>query len=644
MYTRARCDLWLSVLLLWLILAGLVRQWPERGLWYDETVNGYFAEHSWSDLWQWCTRVDNQMPLHFALLKVWGALVGTGEFALRLFSVGCMLLAAAGIIALGRRVGGRRSAGWLAALAFVFSQSFVYAAYEVRPYALALALYAWAGVILWELWQRYADGSRPLDKPYFGLLCAYLLLALALIYSHYTAFLALAAHGFYLLWSAARQRSRRQIMLLAHLGTGISAGVLPWMLALAGRDVRAGTAYAGRVKFSLAFDTYLDFYAYGQKIVPEDAPPYTLALVILLLVLIGVWQVMNRRQPDAWAGGVFALFTLGVPLIGLLVMVYTVQGKLSGRHGWPVWIGVALVIGAGLAALERLRGQKWSLWVGALALIALPSTTDFEPVYNSYLREAFQYVNAYAEPGDVLVLRDGTLFTAADYYDIHLPWLGMPSDQLTDVKQFLFFNEAFADLESLVRRYEARRVWVIEWQGQIMDPQNLVHGLLEVIGESLPLDGSFGFGDVRVSLYRLRDNPQTLRQRVVAFSPIQATPAGGPVYYGGYVLNQGSVPHGGIIQVHTWWRRGENVMPGMRVSLRLYDLSGKFYTQLDQPPVSASFGQENWPPDELVLSRQMLWVPAEIPAGRAEVKMLLYDMQGTFEPITVPVDYVEIAD
>jgi hypothetical protein len=634
----------LSVLLLWLILAGLVRQWPGRGLWYDETVNAYFAEHSWPDLWQWCTEIDNQMPLHFALLKLWASVAGTGEFSLRLFSVGCSLLAAAGVLALGRRVGGSRAAGVLAVLAFVLSQSFVYAAYEVRPYALALALYAWAGVFLWELWRRYADQPRTLDRRYTRLLIRYVLLALALIYTHYTAFLALAAHGFILLGRTALRRTRRQMIVLAHLSMALAAGYLPWLMALAGRDVRAGTAYAGRVKLSLAFDTYLDFYSYGQKIVPNDAPPCALALVILLVMLIAVWGVIRRHQPDTWAGGGFALVTLLVPLLGLLLMVYAVQAKLSGRHGWPVWIGIALVIGTGLAALDRLRLARGPLWAGALLLVALPSTTDFQPVYNSYLRETFAYMNRHAEPGDVLLLRDGTLFTAAGYYEARLPWEGMPPEPLTDVRRFLFFDEAEDQLTTLVNRYDARRVWVIEWQGQIMDPQNLTHGILEVIGDMQTLPDTAGFGDVSLSLYRLHGDSSTLRERVDTLQPVHTIPGGGPIFYGGYVLNQGAVPHGGIIQVHTWWKRGEQVMPGMRFSLRLYDSSGQFYTQLDQPPVSPSFGQENWPPDELVLSRQMLWVPAAMPAGPAEVKMVLYDMQGAFEPITVAVAPITIAE
>jgi hypothetical protein len=94
--------------------------------------------------------------------------------------------------------------------------------------------------------------------------------------------------------------------------------------------------------------------------------------------------------------------------------------------------------------------------------------------------------------------------------------------------------------------------------------------------------------------------------------------------------------------VTKWWRRGAVVMPDFRVSVRLYGVDGNFYTQLDQPPVSASFGQENWQPGSLILSRFTVLVPPQMPPGPAEIRMILYDVGGAFEPITVMVDQLDI--
>jgi hypothetical protein len=638
----ARRTLAVSTVLLLAIAALLVMQWPDRSLWYDETVNAYFAGERWTAIWEWCTAIDNQVPLHFAALKVWGMGLGTGEFALRAFSFFCALLGVAGLIALGQRVAGRESAGWLAAAALALSQSFLYAAFEVRAYGLALALFAVSSVALWSLWERYADGTRPLDRGYAARLALYLGLALGLVYTHYTGFIALAAHGVYLVWRTLLAASRRRATLLAHLGLGLALGYVPWIVALAGRDIRAGTAYAGHIPPDAALRTYVDFFAYGQQLLPEGSFPYAGAIAGLAIACGAAWMIARRRDPAGLRGAALAASVALVPLAGLVVMVYAVQAKLSGRHGWPVWLGAALVIGLGLAAFEPRRWLRWPVWIAALALVWLPSRAALRPVYDSHLREAFAYINENAEDGDVLVLRDGTLFTAAEYYGAALPWIGLPPDKLTDVERTLFFDEAAADLQALVTREDARRVWVVAWQGHIMDPQDLVAGILEMIGDPQPIGRPFG--DVFVSMYTLRAEPRALAEHVAEMRPIVQTPPDGPIYLGGYVVEPGPVMRGGIIHVHTWWQRGDTVMPDMRVSVRLYNARGTFYTQHDQPPVAPWFGQEHWQPGSPVLSRFTLWIPAEIPADTLDARMLLYDMQGSFEPIPVEIGSIEVLE
>jgi hypothetical protein len=362
--------------------------------------------------------------------------------------------------------------------------------------------------------------------------------------------------------------------------------------------------------------------------------------VSVIALLVGFW--MARRVPARRQGVIFALALMIVPLVGLLVMVYGVQAKLSGRHSWPIWIGAALAFGVGLAALDGVRWWRWPVWGAALLIVALPARVDTRPIYDSRLREAFAYIRANSRPGDVLILRDGTLFTAAGYYGTNLPWIGLPPDKLTDVKRFLFFDEALDSLNTLAQGRIVRRAWVVAWQGDIMDPQNLVAGIFEALGDPVPIP--LGFGDVSVSLYRLRQPPDALRERVARLGPPVQVPPDGSIYVGGYILNQGPMPRGGTVKIQTWWRRGDVVMSGLRVSVRLYDADGNYYTQTDQPPVSASFGQENWRPGSPILSRFTVLVPLEMPPGPAEARLILYDIGGTFEPVSVIIGRLDIVD
>ena len=637
-----RQRLWAAGLILLAIAAGLAAQWPGRGLWYDETVNAYFAGQPWSALWEWCARIDNQVPLHFALLKLWAGAGGTSELALRAVSFWSALLAAAGLLALGRRLGGA-TAGALAAGAFAVTQSFAYAAFEVRPYGLALALAAWSSVVLCEWWRRCGEASRR-ERRCPGLFAAYWLLALGLLYTHYTGALVLAVHGAAVGWRALRARSRRSWTVAAALAAGLAVGYLPWVAALAGRDVRAGTAFAERITPGEALDAYLTFYAHGQRAVPPDAPPYGWAMVGVIAGACALWLALRRRYRFPTHSLALPLLATLLPLAGLSVMVYGVQGKLSGRHGWVAWLGAALIAGVGLAALRQMRWLRWPVWAGALLVLWLPATASYPPTYNSYLREAFAYIRQHAEPGDVLVLRDGTLFTAAGYYNAAVPWIGLPPDKLTDVHRFLFFDEALAALDALIDAHDAQRVWVLAWQGDIMDPQNLVGGMLEYLGEAEPLPGAFGFGDVSLARYRLLRDPADLRARVEALQAVTQAPPDGPLFLGGYVLGADVMPRGGMVRLHTWWQRGASVMPGVRASVRLVASDGQLYAQHDQPPAGPSFGQENWAAGQPVLGRYALAVPPDMPVGPAEVRLILYDMQGAFAPVEVVVDRLTIGE
>lgn len=635
--------MWVSALLLWAVAVWLVSQWPQRGLWYDETVNAYFAAQSWRNLWEWCTRIDNQMPLHFALLKLWGRVGGTGEFSLRLLSYWCALLATAALVALGRRLG-TRGTGWLAAVAFAATQSFVYAAFEVRPYALALALAGWSSVVLWELWCCYAETLRPPGRSYLLLLFAYWALALGVWYSHYTGALVLLVQAAVIGWQVLRHRARRRYLVAGQLAGGVLVGMLLWFAALAGRDVRAGTAYAGRVAPLTALQSYAEFYTYGQRAVPPDAPPYALAMGLVLGLGCILWAGLRRRHRQPIRALLVPLLATLLPLAALIALVYGVQAKLSGRHGWVVWPGAALLFGTGYGALQPWRRLRWVLWLGALVILWMPARASYPPIYNSYLREAFAYVRQHAAPNDVLVLRDGTLFTAAGYYGVTVPWIGLPPEPLTDVNRFLFFGEAADHLEALVRTHHARRVWVLSWQGDIMDPQNLVAGMLEFLGEEEPLPAAFGFGDVSLARYRLRRAPEAWRAQVQRLTPQAQFPPDGPLFLGGYVVGGERVSPGAAVRVHTWWQRGPVVHPGARVSLRLYAGDGTLIAQYDQPPAGPTFGQENWLAGVPVLGRIGLTVPPDMPRGPAEVRLILYDMDGSFEPLPVPVASLVIAD
>lgn len=642
--TLSRRRQWISTALLLVALAGLIWQWPDRSLWYDETVNAYFSQRGWAEIYHWCTQIDNQAALGFVLLKLWAGLVGASEFALRAFSVCCALLSLAGLLALGRRVGGRDATGWLAAGLFALTQSFLYAAYEVRPYALALCLLAWSSVFLWDLWERYGVVERPLDASYWRLLAGYLTLALGMAYTHYTGLvLAALAQGVYLGLTTLARPSRRRFVIMAHIACGLALGYAPWLVALAGRDIRGGAAFSGEVVPSYALRTYVDFWTHGQRIVTPEARRYGLGLTLLLLASPLVWLATKHDEGER-RGLLFALLLTALPLALLLLLVHNFHGKLSGRHGWPYWLGASLLLALGLGALERLRWARWArwpLWAVALALAWLPAQVSLKPQFDSHLREAFAYINAHAKPEDALIVRDGSLFTAVEYYGVDIPWRGLPDEKLIDVERVLYVDEALDALDALIAQHGAERFWVLAWQAHIMDPQDLVAGLFELLGRTRNVEGDYG--DVALSLFRLRDSPQVLRQRLAEAKPRPISPVGGAELLDAYIVNREGITPASSLMVHLWWLRGDTPRPDLRVSVRLMDGEGSFYKDdgafycaVDQPPGNWNFWEPRWAPGKPVLSRIWMWAPQEMPVGPASVVMVVYDVGGSFDPVTVP--------
>src|SRR5215813_937116 len=150
MISRARSGLWLYTATLLGITTWLAIHWPHGSLWYDETLTTWVASGTWSRLWAWCTQVDIQVPLHYVVLKAWMGLLGNSEFALHLLSTFCGLLAVAAVISLmGRLIGTSwgRFAAAATGILLGLSPGFLWVAYEVRAYALALALYSWASAM-----------------------------------------------------------------------------------------------------------------------------------------------------------------------------------------------------------------------------------------------------------------------------------------------------------------------------------------------------------------------------------------------------------------------------------------------------------------------------------------------------------------
>ena len=98
----------------------------------------------------------------------------------------------------------------------------VWLAYEVRAYALAIALYVWAAAFLCMLLNPHVQKRR-------WLIIGYALLMLAALYTHYTAIAGFAAHLAILAIVVLVQRSRVLVTTLIAIILLVGIGFAPWL-------------------------------------------------------------------------------------------------------------------------------------------------------------------------------------------------------------------------------------------------------------------------------------------------------------------------------------------------------------------------------------------------------------------------------
>jgi hypothetical protein len=673
----------LLVVAFWLAI-----HWPHHSLWYDETLTTWVASGPFERMIRWTTEVDIQVPLHYLVLRGWMGLFGSSEFALHLLSAFCALLAVAGIIALARQLTGNTTAGAVAGLVLGSSPGFLWIAYEVRAYALALALFAWASVVLVrlvgqtsppdplsKLWRGGGQHELPhlpapspnsergsksdknfpawtlFNRTHTGevwLSAAYGLLMLATLYTHYTGLGALAAHVAIIAWIAWRNRSLAVVKRLILAAVIVGVGFAPWLPILLSRGVADRSYFAGTILPDQTLATILSFKWLARDDFKWIGPlaPFVIGGLVVLIVGIALWI---GRQQTAFPV-VFGLLVTLLPAAMIAVVVYF-KPKLAGRYAWPAWIGLDLLMALAVVGLWQTSPPDplSKLWRGgnpgrafvtiffAAILIALPWLSgEIGHPPQSDFRGAFAYIRERWQPGDLLILRDGTLYPAAEYYRSNQPYVGLPAAEMTDATHMLHADEAVSVLAE--QSDSIQGVWVLAWQGEVMDPEAVTPGLLETLA-TREIEQVM-FGDVSVDYFRLKRPLSTLQAPQIGPDPLAMLPEG-VVLQASSLITPGPLHPGDTIIGHTWWWRRGPVSSDARVSIRLIDSAGQTIGQKDQPPVGWLYFPDRWPANTLILGRYDMQIPANA-AGNVSMTAVIYSAANDVTPIVVTIGTVQV--
>jgi 4-amino-4-deoxy-L-arabinose transferase-like glycosyltransferase len=340
---------------------------------------------------------DTSPPLYYLLLNLWTGGFGTGDAALRLFSVWWAVLALPLLWLVGRDIGGPRTA-WSACVLFAAAPVAFFYSVEGRMYSLlwclALAL-AWSTL-------RLADGLSPRRA------AAWIAAGVAGLLTHYFfGFVWLGCAGW--LWAAGPSGRRGRVAALA--GATLLA-VLPWYLEVPASLARwrvSGDWLDGGLAWPRALAKPVELA--GSLLAGTTVLGgwrWTDRIAVGLLLLVVVWLVRERslgrlaprRATLLWAW--LAAACIGPLVFDILRHATTTNVPRYALPGLPAAILLAAL------ALSLLPPRLHLAVLGVLLLAWIPGIRPIVvarvPRPRQPYRELDARLAAWAGPGDVVIV------------------------------------------------------------------------------------------------------------------------------------------------------------------------------------------------------------------------------------------------
>lgn len=641
----------LALLGLLLLAFGLrVYRLPAQSLWYDEGVSWYLAGKSLPALTVW-TADDIQPPLYYYLLWIWTRLAGTSEYALRFPSAFWGTLTVPLMWIAARRLLGQPAA-WLAALLLALSPLHVYYAQEARMYTLLTFLGLLSSYLLLRWSAQAGAGLVANARPYPGATTrvrayspgrygwAYVLTAVAALYTHYFAIFLLVAHALYVLylwWRQARSGRPRQpgILASATVIATICVLYLPWLPFLVTRYGVDTSYWAGALKLGEVIRKLLIAFSLGETVGEGVGISLTIGYALITLIglvalVVTIRSVARGTQHRAWREEslVFVLLYLLVPVAFILLLVQRTP-KFNPRYAMLVSPAFVMIIAGGLSCLVtlhkshtpyhslRIRYHVLHLaFVAALIFILVTSAYSLLSWFAPYPLNQFnkadfritsQIVRERIRPDEIVLLSSGHMFPAWAYYYGWEGWQRLPDIEVLDVNAALDLSVG-GELGRLL--HGRRGVWLVRWQNEITDPFDVLPLYLGTVGTQ---DDYGQFWHMELFHFKLPPDARFDLGELIT-QPVEANFAEQVALLGiRRVSNREFI---------LFWHALAEMKTDYTVSVHLLDANGGVLANADHLPPRPT---HDWRPGQVIPDRTSLALPADLPAGVYHVEIGLYD-------------------
>lgn len=599
----------LTVLILWLAFGLRLYQIDFQSIWWDEGHSIFVASHPISQI-PTLPAMDVHPPAYFVLLRLWMALTGSSEFAMRYLSTIFSLLTVALLWRFAQFV-----TSWFAKHSLIApilaslmaSLSPMYVAYgqEVRSYAMITFLALASTFMLWRhLFPRH---SQDMEKKRLNLLLGYIVLTAACLYTHYfTVFLLLFQNGVWLVWlllPTIRQPTaigQRALWWLTSQ-VGILLLFVP-QLTLALQQVTSYTN-PNLVPPSLAYFISRSWQAYTVGLTIDPTPAkwgmWSIAAVILVSWLLLFLSKKRAIPPSTFSFLVLSFLLLVSWLVLPLIAYYIVlqrQPSFEPRYMILITPALFLLLTVGLSQMRRIKPPSpYPIsHILLFALYTIPLTIFIIGLHSYFTNSTYfkddsagvaNWLAAETTPNDIV------------YVDVPHPfhYYAKQRDIPAPIEYLFVDIHTAADILSHEAVGRDRLFWVT-WWGSDTDPRGIIPFLAEKAGQPL---GKKDFKGYKVEWFDLSKARQTSFSLPDVLTPTNIT--------FGDVLRLDGVAFGGTenstttpISEPVWATLHFTLLKeaevNYRVSLRLRGNDGQIVSQVDRDLLNdRHFRTSAWP-------------------------------------------------